>query len=42
MDEFAARRASLQQLIGADTQVATTGNVIIEPVGEEEIDFNAR
>lgn len=37
MDEFAARRASLQQLIGADTQVA-----VIQPVSEEEIDFDAR
>ena len=37
MDEFAARRASLQQLIGADTQVA-----VVQPVSEEEIDFDAR
>ena len=42
MDEFAARRRNLEQLIGADTQVAATGSVVIDPVGEEEIDYNAR
>lgn len=42
MDEFAARRRNLEQLIGIETQAAATSNVVIDPVGEEEIDYNAR